>query len=398
MMADFISPHGGKLIERLVQGHERDALLHRARSLPSVVLDAWELSDLELMAIGAISPLEGFLREADYDSVVDRMRLADGTVWPMPVTLALKASEADLWKQGVDFALKDPNGQIVAILHQPELYPYNKAVEAKLVYGTLDESHPGVARIETQGPYYVGGRVSVLYLPQHITFEVYRLTPAETRQEFRRRGWNQVVGFQTRNPIHRAHEYLLRCALEIADGLLIHPLAGQTQAGDLSVEVRMRCYEALIGEYLPGERTMLVVNPASMRYGGPREAIFHAIIRQNYGCSHFIVGRDHAGVGQFYGPLDAQKIFRHFSRDELAVTPLCFDNAFFCRVCQGMATVKTCSHSATERVSLSGTAVRQMLADGQAPPPEFTRPEIGEILKSASRASGQNAPQTASSA
>ncbi len=382
-MADLITPHGGNLVERLVKGHERDLLLHQARSLPSVTVDEWELSDLEMLAIGAFSPLGGFLREADYDAVVDRMQLVDGTVWPLPVCLSVTEEEADQWREGVDLALKSPDGQVVAVLHEPELYPYNRLVESKLVFGTIDSSHPGVARILAQGPYYLGGRVSVLNLPPHADFLAYRQTPAQTRLEFRRRRWQQVVGFQTRNPIHRAHEYLLRCALEIADGLMVHPLVGQTKSDDLPAEIRMRCYEALMSGYLPKERTVLVVNPASMRYAGPREAIFHAIIRQNYGCSFFIVGRDHAGVGRFYGPFDAQQIFRRFSRDQLAVTPLCFDNAFFCRVCEGMATAKTCSHPATEHVSLSGTAVRQMLSDGRTPPAEFTRPEIAEILKGA---------------
>ncbi len=380
-MNDLIPPHGGQLSERLVRGHEREQMLHQARSLPSLTLDEWELSDIELFGIGALSPLEGYLSEADYDSVVDRMRLADGTIWPIPITLSLTQEEADVWRQGLDIALKGPDDQVVAIVHDPELFPYNKLVEARLVYGTTDSSHPGVARLLSQGPYYLGGRVSVLSLPRHEDFLPYRLTPAQMRQEFRARGWRQVVGFQTRNPIHRAHEYLLRCALEIVDGLMVHPLVGQTKSDDLSPQVRMRCYEALVGGYLPKERTVLVVNPASMRYAGPREAVFHAIIRQNYGCSHFIVGRDHAGVGKFYGPFDAQRIFERFTREQLGVTPLCFDNAFFCRVCEGMATSKTCAHPATERVSLSGTAVRQLLADGKAPPPEFTRPEIAEILK-----------------
>jgi len=381
-MSDLVAPHGGGgLVERLIEGPERDLLILKAKSYPSLTLNEWALSDVEMLGIGALSPLEGFMRESDYDSVVDRMRLVHGTVWPIPVTLAITGDQADSWKQGVDLALKAPDGRIVAVLHQPELFPYNRLVEAKLVYGTTDTSHPGVARVMTQGPYYVGGKVSVLELPRHEDFLPYRLTPAQTRQEFKLRGWQQVVGFQTRNPIHRAHEYLLRCALEIADGLLIHPLVGQTKGDDIPAVVRMRCYEALIEGYLPKDRVLLVVNPASMRYAGPREAIFHAIIRQNYGCSHFIVGRDHAGVGKFYGPFDAQRIFTRFSREELGVTPLCFDNAFYCRICQGMATVKTCPHPVTERVSLSGTAVREMLAEGKSPPPEFTRPEIGEILK-----------------
>ncbi|MBI3615124.1 MAG: sulfate adenylyltransferase [Candidatus Omnitrophica bacterium] len=380
-MSDLVLPHGGKLVERLIQGSEREALLHQAQSLPSLVLNEWVLSDIEMLGIGAFSPLEGFLREADYDSVIDRMRLTNGVVWPIPVTLAVTEGQADSWKEEVDLALRSPEGEIIAVLHQPTLFPYNRMVESKLVYGTTDVSHPGVARVMAQGPYYVGGRVSVLNLPRHPAFLTCRRTPAQIRQEFHLRGWKQVVGFQTRNPIHRAHEYLLRCALEIVDGLLIHPLVGQTKGDDIPASTRMRCYEALIEGYLPKDRVLLVVNPASMRYAGPREAVFHAIIRQNYGCSHFIVGRDHAGVGKFYGPFDAQRIFERFSKEELGITPLCFDNAFYCRVCQGMATVKTCPHPAAERISLSGTAVRQMLSEGKSPPPEFTRPEIAEILK-----------------
>ena len=370
-------------MERLIAGSERETLVYQARRLPALILDEWELSDIELFSIGALSPLNGFLKEVDYDSVVDHMRLADGTVWPLPVTLSLTREEADLWKPGLDLSLAAPDGEPIAILHQPELYLYNQAVEAKVVYGTTDLGHPGVARLMAQGPYYVGGRVSVLNLPRHDDFLPYRLTPAQTRQEFRRRGWQRIVGFQTRNPIHRAHEYLLRCGLEMGDGLMIHPLVGQTKGDDIPADVRMRCYEALVKGYLPQDRILLVVNPAAMRYGGPREAIFHAIIRQNYGCSHFIVGRDHAGVGKFYGPFDSQRIFDRFTGGDLGVTPLCFDNAFYCRVCQGMATVKTCPHLAEERVSLSGTAVRQMLSEGKSPPPEFTRPEIAEILREA---------------
>ena len=380
-MAELIAPHGGKLVECLALGPQRDKLLSAAKGFPSLTLDEWGLSDVELLGIGALSPLRGFMLEADYDSVVDRMRLADGTVWTIPITLAITEKEAESLKKASDVALKALDGAIVAVLHHPEIYPYNKQVEAKLVYATADVSHPGVARVMGQGPYYVGGRVSVVNLPRHDEFLAHRLTPAQTRQAFMVRGWRQIVGFQTRNPIHRAHEYLLRCALEIADGLMIHPLVGQTKGDDIPAAVRMRCYTALIDGYLPKERVMLVVNPASMRYGGPREAIFHAIIRQNYGCTHFIVGRDHAGVGKFYGPFDAQKIFEKFTRADLAVTPLCFDNSFFCRVCQGMASVKTCPHPATERVSLSGTAVRQLLSEGKSPPPEFTRPEIAEILR-----------------
>ena len=382
-MASLIAPHGGKLVEQRVSAGEREKLLQEARTLPAVTLDEWEVSDVELMAIGAVSPLEGFMNQADYDSVVDQMRLESGTVWPIPMVLSLTQEEADRLGAKRDLALKSPEGEILAVLHQPEIFSYNPLVEAKMVFGTTDEAHPGVARVLAQGPAYAGGRVSVLNLPKHDDFLEHRLTPLQTRAEFESRGWKQVVGFQTRNPIHRAHEYLLRCALEIVDGLMVHPLVGQTQADDIPADLRMRCYGALMEGYLPTDRVMLVVNPASMRYAGPREAIFHAIIRQNYGCSHFIVGRDHAGVGKFYGTFDAQRIFERFSKEELKITILCFDNAFFCKTCQGMATVKTCPHPVAERVSLSGTAVRQMLTEGKTPPPEFTRPEIADILREA---------------
>lgn len=384
-MSGLISPHGGKLVERLVRGAEREARLHQARLLHAVTLDAREMADLELFAVGALSPLEGFLREADYDSVVDRMQLSDGTVWPLPVTLSLTEGEADLWREGQDLALKAPEGQRVAVLHQPELFPYNRMVEAKLVYGTTDKNHPGVARVLAQGPYYVGGRLSVLEGSGSREHAEYRLTPAQTRQEFARRGWRQVVGFQASGPIHRAQEYLLRCGLEIADGLMIHPVAGEDDGEDLPAELRLRCIRALLDHYFPLDRAMLVITPLAAHGGGPREAIFHAIIRQNYGCSHFIIGRDWVSVGKFYGPMDAQKIFERYSKEQLAVTPLFFDNAFYCRVCQGMATVKTCAHPVSERATISGTAVRQLLSEGKEPPPEFTRSEVADILKEAYR-------------
>ena len=379
-MNDLIAPHGGVVRERLAKGREREELLKEAQQLPSVTVDEWTLSDIELFAIGAISPLEGFLRQADYDSVVDRMRLVDGTVWSLPITLALMEEEADQWREGTDLVLKDPEGRPAAVLHQPELYPYNKSVEAKLVYGTTDASHPGVARLMAQGPYYIGGALTVLDVPRHNDFLEHRLTPSQTREEFRRRGWRQVVGFQTRNPIHRAHEYLLRCGLEIADGLMIHPLVGQTKGDDIPADIRMRCYKALIEGYHPKDRVLLVVNPAPMRYGGPREAIFHAIIRQNYGCTHFIVGRDHAGVGNYYGTFDAHLIFDNFTADEIGITPLFFDHSFYCKKCEEMASNKTCPHTPEDRVALSGTKVRELLQAGQLPPLEFSRPEVAKIL------------------
>ncbi len=384
-MSDLIPPHGGRLTERLVRGAEREALLHESQRLPSITLDDWELADLEMLGSGALSPLEGFLREAEYDSVVDRMQLADGAVWPLPVTLSLTDGEADLWKEGQDLRLEAPDGRLIGILHQPELYPYNRMVEAKLVYGTTDASHPGVARILAQGPYYVGGRVSVVEMPPHEDFPEYRLTPAQTRQEFDRRGWRHVVGFQLRGVVHRAQEYLLRCALEIADGVMIHPAVGGGEEENLPASVRVRCIRALLDHYFPLDRALLVVNPLSMRYGGPREAIFQAILRQNYGCSHFIIGRDSTSVGKFYGPMDSQRIFEKFRPEQLAVTPLFFDNAFYCRTCQGMATVKSCGHSLSERGAISGAVVDQFLMEGKEPPPEFMRPEVSEILREAAQ-------------
>lgn len=383
-MDELIPPHGGKLIQRLMVGAERESRLHQARTLPSITLDKWELSDLELLAHGAMSPLEGFLREADYDAVVDRMRLADGTVWPLPITLALTEGEADLWREGADLALKSPDGQIAAVLQEPQLFPRNALVEAKLVYGTTDASHhPAVARLLSQGPYCVGGKVSVLDLPRRREFASYQMTPFQTRQEFIRRGWRQVVGFQTHGPIHRAHEYLLRCALETADGLLVHPPVGPAWEGDLPAAVRIQCHEALLKSYFPKERVMLVVNPAWVRYAPPREAVFHAILRQNYGCTHFIVGRDPVRLERLQDPRDAQRIFQRFKPGELGVTPLCFDNAFFCKMCQAIRTVKSCSHPSAERILLSTTALQESLLQGKVPPPEFTRPEVAEVLREA---------------
>lgn len=385
MAADgLIRSHGEASSRRLVAPVERETLLHRARSMASITLDEWELADLEQLAVGAYAPLEGFLREADYDSVIDRMRLSDGTVWPLPVTLSLSESEADLWKEGRDLALRSPDGQVAAVLHEPQLYPYNPLVEAKLVYGTTSASHPGVARTLAQGPYYVGGRVSVLQGPRAFPeLADHWLTPDQTRQEFARRGWRQVVGFHTLGPVHRAHEYLLRCALEIADGLMIHIPVEPTRKGEALASLQARCYEALRNAYFPTERILVVASAAKLRYAGPREALLQAIVRQNFGCSHVIVGRHHASVGKFYGPLDTQRIFRFFSEKELKVTALFFDNAFFCRICQGMATAKSCSHPGIDRVALSGTALMEMLSQGKAPPAEFVRPEVAEVLREA---------------
>jgi sulfate adenylyltransferase len=376
-----IAPHGGRLVDRLLTGPEAEEAQRRAADLPSVQLSARQLSDLELIAVGTLSPLTGFMGRADYARVVAELRLADGLPWSIPVVLAV--DEADAPGEGREIALRDAEGTPRGIMRVEEQFARETRREAREVYGTEDEAHPGVAAIYAQGPVLLGGPVSVL--PFTSPWSRY-LTPAETRAAFAERGWRTVVGFQTRNPVHRAHEYIQKCALEIVDGLLLHPLVGETKSDDIPADVRMRCYEVLIDGYYPPGRVILSVLPAAMRYAGPREAIFHAIMRKNHGCTHFIVGRDHAGVGTYYGTYDAQAIFDRFAPGELGITPLKFENSFYCRRCEGMASNKTCPHPAEDHVELSGTKVRSMLRAGELPPQEFSRPEVASILIESMRA------------
>lgn len=376
----LIQPHGGVLVNREVHGAERESLLRAAETLPTVTINARAEADLELIATGALSPLEGFLGEADYLSVRDNLRLASGLVWSIPVTLSATAEERAKLTVGHDVALRTRDGRLVAVLHLAEIYTYDKQREAEAVYGTAEEKHPGVQVLYAQGEYLLGGKVTVLDHPNGQEFKQYRHTPAQTRALFAEKGWQRIVAFQTRNPVHRAHEYIQKCALETVDGLLLHPIVGETKSDDIPANVRLRAYEAILENYYPLDRTVLAVLPAAMRYAGPREAIFHATIRKNYGCSHFIVGRDHAGVGNYYGTYDAQKIFLNFTPEEIGITPMFFDNTFYCRRCDGMASLKTCPHDASQHVSLSGTKVREMLANGEIPPPEFTRLEVAEVL------------------
>jgi len=378
----MIAPHGGTLVNRIVEGQAREALLAKAGRLPKIELDGFALSDVEMIAIGGFSPLEGFMTNADYEGVVKTMRLKNGLVWSIPVVLSVTKEQANGLKGDVALTA---NGTVVAILHLEEAYTPDKKLEAEQVFKTTDESHPGVKRLNTSGPVYLGGKISVVNRPKAPTFTQYRLDPNDTRRIFTERGWKRIVAFQTRNPIHRAHEYIQKSALEICDGLLLHPIVGETKGDDISAAVRMKSYEVLLANYYPKDRVLLAVNPSSMRYAGPREAIFHALIRKNYGCTHFIVGRDHAGVGKFYGTYDAQKIFDNFTPEEIGITTLNFENTTYCTVCLGMVSSKTCPHDPAQHVNLSGSKVRELLLAGTPPPPEVSRKEVAEVLIEAMR-------------
>lgn len=380
-----ITPHGGgELVDLRCSPDQRDSLRERARGLASIQLDARELTDLELLAVGGFSPLRGYMTEEQCKSVVHDMHLPGGVPWTVPVTLSASSGEASGISEGDEIALLSGDAP-VALLQVESLYKADKDDEARKVYRTEDDAHPGVAAMRAGGEVRIGGPVQVIDLPEG-EFPSHRLEPSQVRAGFDERGWKTVVAFQTRNPIHRAHEYITKVALEMVDGLLIHPLVGETKSDDIPADVRMRCYEALIEGYYNPERVMLSVLPASMRYAGPREAVFHAIMRRNYGCTHFIVGRDHAGVGDYYGTYDAQLIFDEFDPAALGITPVKLEHSFWCNKQGGMATSKTTNSSPEERVFLSGTKVREMLQAGEAPPPEFTRPEIAKILIDAMKA------------
>ena len=374
------TPLAGVLHARQLPTAQREAALQEARHLPQIVLSPLSISDIELLGNGAYTPLTGFLNKADYESVVDTMHLTNGSVWSIPITLPVDREFANSIKDGQRVALAEPDGHILAIVTVEEKFDYDRQREAREVFRTEEEKHPGVARLYQQGDVLLGGPIEVIDFPGNRPFMEYRRTPAETRALFAERGWKTIVGFQTRNPVHRSHEYLQKVALEFIDGLLLHPLVGETQAEDIPADVRMASYRVLLDNYYPANRVALSVFPAAMRYAGPREAIFHALCRKNYGCTHFIVGRDHAGVGNYYGTYDAQLIFDEFQPGELGITPLMFEHTFYCQKCEAIVSSRTCPHDKSQHLIFSGTEVRRRLRAGEPLPHEFTRPEVGQVL------------------
>jgi sulfate adenylyltransferase len=375
-----IQPYGGALVDRVVSPERAREIRAAAPELPAVQITPWTLSDLYLIAVGGLSPLDGFMDEESYRSVVNTMTLPNGLPWSIPVVLPVADEEAAEIAAGQTVALYAPDGELAAVMDVTGIFARDREAEAEAVFRTSDREHPGVAAMYRMGGTCVAGPIHYVYEKDITGFPAENLKPAETRAAFADRGWETVVAFQTRNPIHRAHEYIQKCALETVDGLLVHPLVGETKSDDIPAAVRMECYQVLLDGYYPPDRVMLSVLPAAMRYAGPREAIFHSIMRRNYGCSHFIVGRDHAGVGNYYGTYDAQKIFDEIDMDALGIEPMKFEHSFYCLRTKQMATSKTSPSAVEERVFLSGTKVREMLSRGESPPEEFTRPEIAAIL------------------
>ena len=376
----LIPPHGKKLVNRVLDEESKKEYNEKLKYLKKIFLNEREISDLYMISIGAFSPIEGFLNKEDYENVVKDMRLKNGIVWPIPITLSISQDEKEEIAKEKEIALFDSKNNCIGIMEVEEIYEYDKKKEALNVYKTDDEKHPGVSYLYSQEKYLIGGKVWMLNEPIWEEFKDFWYTPFQTRNIFIKKGWKKIVGFQTRNPIHRAHEFIIKTALEIVDGVFINPLVGQTKKDDVPAHVRMECYQILIDKYFPKDRVFMGVYGGYMRYAGPREAVLHAIVRKNFGCTHFIIGRDHAGVGNYYGPFDAQNIFNEFEKKEIEIEPLFFENAFYCRKCGEMRTIKTCPHNDEYHLSFSGSKMREMFRAGEIPPAEFIRPEIVNIL------------------